>query len=272
MRPSLPLAALLIALVAPAAFGQSELRIDGRTSAVLLFPADSVFITIQGDDSAHVAVRLGPDRGPDLYPGDLITALNGHAVTSGSEVKKHYDALEPGDDVRLSVERAGVAHEVAFPKPERPSGQLAIRPTSEQIAELKSTQGWSGDALATAEAAAQWVVTPGATATHDPVNGTVRFEGAQDAALRFDAEPPIDLSVQEALRVRFKGDGGTYALRLTDADGQSARLPFDTKADRWAVEVLPLGGLDLDLATVTRMEIVPESAPFRLELDAIEPR
>ena len=144
--------------------------------------------------------------------------------------------------------------------------------TSEQIAAVKATQGWSGDALATAEAAARWVATQGATATHDPINGTVRFEGAQDATLRFDAESPIDLSSQEALQVRFKGDGGTYGLRLTDADGESARLPFDTKADRWAVQVLSLDGLALDLTAIATMEIVPESAPFWLELDAIEPR
>ncbi|MEM1042381.1 MAG: PDZ domain-containing protein [Bacteroidota bacterium] len=270
MLPALRIAVLCLVLATPVA-AQGTLEVGGD-AAVLVFPADSVLVSIGGTEAARVEVRFGPDRGPDLYPGDLVTALNGTPVANGQEARELYRALEAGDEVRLSVERDGTAREVVFAKPARPAGQLAISPTPEQLAAARARQGWGGTSLATAEYADRWVPTNGAAATHDEANGTVLFKGtAPESALRLDE--PLDVHRREGLRVRAKGDGGTYRVRLTDAGGASASVPFEA-SERWGVYDLAFVDFEgdaLDLTALAAIELVSEAGPFQVELDAVEP-
>ena len=44
--------------------------------------------------------------------GDVITAVDGHAVTSSSELQSEIDAHKPGDKVQLTVTREGKSRTV----------------------------------------------------------------------------------------------------------------------------------------------------------------
>lgn len=268
------LAPLALALLAVAPATGQQIDLGGHDSALFVFPADSVLVSVQGEDEAVVRIRFGAaGRGIDLRVGDRITAMNGTAVATAHDLAEMYGALAEGADVRLAIERDETELEVAFAKPARPEdGQIAIAPTPEQLAAARAASGWAGTPLAKADDAAQWTPTPGATATHNPRNGTILFAGdGPAAALRFAPAEPVDLHRHDGLRVRFKGDGGAYALRLTDAAGTTVTLPFETADGRWAYRDLPLDAAALDLDAIAAIEVVPQAAPFRLELDAVEP-
>jgi len=66
---------------------------------------DIVGFVVTGTTPGTAAARVG------LVPGDVITSIGGHAVTSGMSLPPVMDAYHPGDTARLSwVDRAGQVH------------------------------------------------------------------------------------------------------------------------------------------------------------------
>jgi len=66
---------------------------------------DVAGFVVTGTTPGTAAARVG------LVPGDVITSIGGHAVTSGMSLPPVMDAYHPGDTARLSwVDRAGQVH------------------------------------------------------------------------------------------------------------------------------------------------------------------
>jgi putative serine protease PepD len=76
-----------------------------------------------GDGGARVAdVRSGtPAERAGLRAGDVVTAAGGDAVTDAADLRRAVAARQPGDRLRLTVERGGVSRSVMVVLDERPS-------------------------------------------------------------------------------------------------------------------------------------------------------
>jgi monofunctional biosynthetic peptidoglycan transglycosylase len=73
-------------------------------------------------------------------------------------------------------------------------------------------------------------------------SGTLNTSGGGFASVRSE---PLDVrgSEQEVIRLRVRGDGRQYQLRLYSAsDGTTYRAIFDTRPDTWQIVELPLSG------------------------------
>lgn len=71
-------------------------------------------------------------------------------------------------------------------------------------------------------------------------SGTLNTNGGGFASLR-SARQAWDLSAYRLFRLRVKGDGRSYRLRLfTDNDRASYQQTFTTRADEWVVVDLPV--------------------------------
>ncbi len=63
----------------------------------------------------------GPAKSAGLRVGDVVTAIDGHKISSAGELQSSIDAKKPGDKVTLTVKRNGTSHTVRV--------KLGARPT-----------------------------------------------------------------------------------------------------------------------------------------------
>lgn len=143
-----------------------------------------------------------------------------------------------------------------------------------EMAVAHAERVWAGHTFDTAEGAALWITSGRATAEHNPTDGTVVFAGpSSDVVLHFAPSEPMDVHQRTGFRVRFKGSGDFFMLRLTDVTGASAGFTFGTSDGRWTTREFAFEEFDgdaLDLSALAAIEFDPEAGPFRLELDAVE--
>ena len=67
----------------------------------------------------------GPSEKAGLKSGDMVTALNGHPVTSAADLTRQVGLVGPGDDIHLTVRRDGKMRDVTVRSGTRPS-ELAL--------------------------------------------------------------------------------------------------------------------------------------------------
>jgi Lon-like protease len=73
----------------------------------------------QGSQAVVVDVACdGPAKG-HLRQADVITAVDGHAITTAEEIRPLVQAHRPGDVVRVTVDRDGTSHDVTVHSVER---------------------------------------------------------------------------------------------------------------------------------------------------------
>jgi putative serine protease PepD len=79
--------------------------------------------TEDGDGGASIAeVRAGtPAADAGLRTGDVVTAIDGRKVASADELRTAIDAQQPGDGVKLTVERGGSTETITVTLGTRPS-------------------------------------------------------------------------------------------------------------------------------------------------------
>ena len=63
----------------------------------------------------------GPAKAAGLHVGDVVTAVDGHKISSAGELQSAIDAKKPGDTVKITYKRNGKQHTVSV--------KLATRPT-----------------------------------------------------------------------------------------------------------------------------------------------
>ena len=81
--------------------------------------AEATELGIDGGAVVRRVLDDGPSAGI-LHVGDVITAIDGHAVTSAADVVEIVHASEPGNVLAISVLRDGVPHEVTVTVGTRP--------------------------------------------------------------------------------------------------------------------------------------------------------
>ncbi len=85
--------------------------------------AEHAFLGVAVRATAKVtSVRTGtPAAHAGLHAGDLITAVDGKAITTGEELRSVITAKRPGDEVSITFSRAGKSHTVHVTLANRPS-------------------------------------------------------------------------------------------------------------------------------------------------------
>jgi putative serine protease PepD len=63
----------------------------------------------------------GPAKAAGLHVGDVVTAVNGHKISSAGELQSAIDSKKPGDTVTLTIKRNGTTHSIRV--------KLGTRPT-----------------------------------------------------------------------------------------------------------------------------------------------
>lgn len=116
-------------------------------------------------------------------------------------------------------------------------------------------------------------------------SGSVSFENNGGFASVWRRPARYELAGTEGLRMRVRGDGRTYRVRLTTPglpDGVSYQLPIETTADTWTEHELPYTAFEprfrgrrvnvapLDPAQIREIGLLisdGQEGPFRLELE-----
>jgi putative serine protease PepD len=107
--------------------GVGSQTIDEAASGALDIPRGAMVTEVR-DGTAADRANLRPATGQrtiqgEIYAtgGDVITAVNGRAVDGADALRREIDARKPGDEVRLTVVRAGDTRTVTVTLGERPS-------------------------------------------------------------------------------------------------------------------------------------------------------
>jgi serine protease Do len=92
--------------------------------------AESLGVTAHHGALVADVVPDGPSARAGLHSGDLIVQVNGHPVTSSSDLTRQVALVRAGDDIRLDVRREGATRSVSVRSGLRPSqAQLAMNDT-----------------------------------------------------------------------------------------------------------------------------------------------
>ncbi|HEY1425279.1 MAG TPA: Do family serine endopeptidase [Caulobacteraceae bacterium] len=89
-----------------------------------------------GSDKGAIVDQLtpgGPAERAGVRSGDVVTAVNGHPVTSSAELTRQVGLAQPGQDVQLSVMRGGHPLQLAI--------RSGTRPAEAQLAEGGQNRG-----------------------------------------------------------------------------------------------------------------------------------
>jgi serine protease Do len=186
--------------------------------------ADS--LGMKDHDGALVAdvTAGGPSAAAGLKSGDLVLSLNGHAVTSASDLTRQVALAHAGEDLRLTVRRDGAIRDISVRSGVRPS-------------EVALAGGRGGPAAGDADADHAKVL--GMRLAANPQGG-VMIEGvtsdsdAGDKGLKRgdvimragdkDTDSPADLSSAVA---EAKHAGRKSVLLLVKHDGRRLFVPID---------------------------------------------
>ncbi|MEU5444001.1 S1C family serine protease [Streptomyces griseofuscus] len=97
-----------------------ELIDDGRATHPVIgvdldmgYSGDGARVDSRAPDGGPAVVKGGPAERAGLRAGDLITEVDGEPVHTGVELIVRIRAREPGDRLRLTVERGGTEREVS---------------------------------------------------------------------------------------------------------------------------------------------------------------
>ena len=83
--------------------------------------ADSLGLTSRNGALVAEVTPGGPSEQAGLRPGDLVLAVNGHAVDSSSDLTRQVGLAHPGEAIRLQVRRDGQTREISVRSGLRPS-------------------------------------------------------------------------------------------------------------------------------------------------------
>jgi serine protease Do len=167
----------------------------------------------------------GPGAKAGLETGDVITAVDGHAVTDYNDLRNHISSMTPGADARLTVVRNGATKDVTVKL-----GELETR-----VADSSSGHGDSSDALGLtvepltprlADRLQVPATTEGLAVTDVDPNGE-----AADAGIRpGDVIRQVDgqgVRTADQLRQAMKTETGRPALLLVQRGDQSRFVTID---------------------------------------------
>lgn len=120
-------AVILMLFCAVNLFPQQIVKIDGAKSAVLM----EVGAIVSLDNKKLIVenvmgkeIRDEKNKKADIQKGDEILYINGTKVTDPKELRKIYDGVKPGAEIKLGVDRKGNKFFVAFTKGDKPAGQV----------------------------------------------------------------------------------------------------------------------------------------------------
>ncbi|MBU8923429.1 MAG: hypothetical protein KOO63_16555 [Bacteroidales bacterium] len=131
---SVALALLVILAVAMSVSAQKKtvLKIEGEN--LFMFQE---FILVLAEEDGKVTVSVAPPEGTlpkeyeniDIQGGDIVKMMNGKRVKTTAAIKKIYEKLEIGDEIKLGVKREDEMFIVTFKKadPEDMKGKMMIR-------------------------------------------------------------------------------------------------------------------------------------------------
>ena len=108
-------AAILLGFFAAATIAMPSAQAADRTVSELIPVGQTVGVKLFSDGVLVVGLSpvetrsgtLSPGRSCGLKEGDVITAINGHSISTMSDLQETISTHKPGDKVRASVDRKG---------------------------------------------------------------------------------------------------------------------------------------------------------------------
>jgi putative serine protease PepD len=118
----------------------AQLRATGKATHAFL----GVSLADAANDGGATVGALtsgGPAEQAGLQRGDLVTAVDGHAVQTAQDLTSEVDAKAPGDTMRLTLKRGGSVQVIAVKLGTRPQTAAASATTQQQPQQPNVPQG-----------------------------------------------------------------------------------------------------------------------------------
>jgi len=196
-----------------------------------------------GDVKGAIVADLvdgGPAQKGGLMPEDVITAVNGVAIKSGSELTREVAKGRPGDTLKLSVLRGG--------KPRTVDIKSGVRPTEKELA-LSDDDGEEGGADTPTKPQTQKSEVQGMTLT--PIDEAARRT--------YSIEPTVRGLLIDG--VKANSDAGEKGLRkgdvLTSVNGEPVASAAQVTSAVEAAKKLQRPSVNLRIIRAGRPTIVP---------------
>jgi serine protease Do len=164
----------------------------------------------------------GPSASAGLKSGDLILEIDGHAVTSASDLTRQVGLAHPGEDLRLKIRRDGAIREIAV--------RSGVRPSEVTLAR---NDAGGGDADEGRVLGMRLAANPQGGVTIEGVSSDSEAsdKGLQrgDVIVRAGAQAansPADISAAVAAA---RHDGRKSVLLLVKHDGRRLFVPLDVE-------------------------------------------
>lgn len=168
-------------------------------------------------DGAHVGeIHDGtPAAAAGLRQGDVITAVDGRAISDAEGLVRAIGSRRPGETVKLDVRRGEKSQELSVTLAERPSDEKLAETAADELPQIGTLQGLSDDEARTlGVAAGVRVVT---VATGSPAEGLLRVGDVITEVNQWVVTSPAQ--VAEMLR-RSRGNALLDVVR----DGRTLRV------------------------------------------------
>lgn len=120
---------LFLLFYAAASYSQQMFRIDGSKSAIMM--EVGAVVSLEGkklivSNVLPKDVRSDENKNADIQKGDEVLYINSKKVTDVVELRKIYEEVKTGGEVKLGVDRKGNKFFVTFKKGDAQKGERKI--------------------------------------------------------------------------------------------------------------------------------------------------